>query len=293
MGTSKSGQAVGSDTYVVVERCKHTHVGEYMYEPVPATLHTKPSHNSAHSEMILSGGTVVENAKAKTKAFGRWVEVSEGSWLYAGGNKSKRAGDAIRVGAGEYGPMLARLLSKLPLLNGYRYSRNVCFPPGTNVHPSLIDTSGGLGMDCSSFTWLCLDWLYNRGHIKWYKRHQLIMDPDPFAAIAAAEANGVASEIGGDMPSGHGIFLMQSWHDSAAWKGGHQWLQVQLPDDERGDLLERTGLDSPCLSLEASNNPRHRGQCPSWSDSKPEWRGREVMWAKLKPIDLYGMVQDG
>jgi|TARA_R110000744_G_scaffold283277_3_gene394812 hypothetical protein len=292
MHTSESGQAVGLDTYIVVERAEHTYVGEYLWQPVPATLHASPSHNAKHSDLILGGGTIIDGVKTTKKSKGRWVEVGSDLWLYVGGNKTKRAGDAVKVGEGKYGPMLAMLLAKLPLLDGYGYSRTVCFPPDTNVHPSLTNGISGLGMDCSSLTWLCLDWLYGRGHTNWYKQHQLIQTPNPFAAIAAAEANGVASETGTDMPAGSGIFLMQSWHDSAAWKGGHQWLQIQLPDGERGDLLERAGVDSTCISLEASNNPRHRGQCPSWSDTRPEWRGREVMWAKLKPVDLYGIAQD-
>ena len=101
----------------------------------------------------------------------------------------------------------SRLLARLPSLRGWTYGRAVDLPQSVWA-PDKVSQSGTKQIDCSSFTWACLDWMYKLGGAKQYLAHQLIHTSDPWSAIKATLKHGQADDIGAGLPCREGVYLV-------------------------------------------------------------------------------------
>ena len=256
----------------------------------PLVTLEKPEHDAnPHAE--IKPGTVISDYKTKDKDTDRWIETDQG-WIFVGVTGKGAIKDPAVLQFGKHSHHRNRLMARMPRLRGYRYGRSVDFPASVNA-PSKMTNTGTKQIDCSSFTWCALSWMYDVGGIASYKRHQIIDTPDPWSAIRNAEIMNVASKTGEGAPSGIGIYLVQTWHSPYEFKHGHQLLVF---------IHGRTDHNT----LQASSHPQRADQAPVWLDGSPAWtvyvgnsdreRGYRLpasihaRWAKLKDCDPFGGV---
>ena len=256
-------------------------------KPVPLYADkTKKSEIAGH----VQPGETLPDCEPFAKAGHEWIKVPDQGWIYNGRRAADRTDPAVYF-PGKIATR-ARLLCRLPVLRGYSYGRSADFPESV-IAPPKYTASGSKQIDCSSFTWCAINWIYEAGGLHWYTRHQIIGTPDPWSALKAAQQYLCANEIGDDVPTRDGLYLCQTWHDPAALKRGHQFiLDVK---NEGGTTHHRI--------LQASSHPDAQS-VPTWNYYKPATTvyadpymsrafhpGPSVMrWARLANVDAFGAL---
>ena len=248
-----------------------------------------PTHD-AEPQWQLKPGTVLFDYKTREEDNERWLETEHG-WIYVGVTGKGCIQDPAVLEFGKHNHHRNRLMARLPRLRGYSYGRSVDFPKSVNA-PSKMTNTGTKQIDCSSFTWCVLAWVYGVSSVAAYKRHQIIDTPDPWSAIKNAYDLGVASKVGeGPPPPSPGIYLVQSWLSPDAFSHGHQFL-VFVHGVKDHNVLQ------------ASSHPQRADKAPVWLDGTPAWSvylGREdgkhpfkgsralhYRWARLIDCDPLG-----
>ena len=183
-----------------------------------------------------------------------------------------------------------RLLARLPRLRGYTYGRDVDLPPSVWA-PDKVSNTGTKQIDCSSLTWACLDWIYKLGGPKQYLAHQLIHTSDPWSAIKAAVRHGQADDMGAGLPCYEGLYLVQTWLDPDALKGGHQFIfwSVGARDDRKVAVLEASS--HPRIKSAPTWNKRKKATSvePTYTKPIPEQYDTQYMWARLRGCGPLGL----
>ena len=243
----------------------------------------------------LTPGTVIRDYKPHNiEAAGggeSWIECDAG-FIFVGETGRGCIEDPALLSVGGWRPNLARLRARLPRLRGYTYGRSVAFPESV-IAPAKLKNTGTRQLDCSSFTWCALSWIYNAGsEASWYKAHQLIDTPNPWAAIEAAGRYLCAKKIGQGIPKRDGVFFVQTWNgDPYSMRSGHQFIAVGSSNGQNWQILQ------------ASGHPKAKS-VPTWGyDYKPAvsvYCGQDVkttlsydyaMYAELAETDADGALR--
>tara|TARA_R100000654_G_scaffold27339_2_gene51370 strand:+ start:7922 stop:8494 length:573 start_codon:yes stop_codon:yes gene_type:complete len=155
-----------------------------------------------------------------------------------------------------------RILSYLPVWEGYTYGHKVDYPPDIPGVPSTLIRSGTREIDCSSFTYGLLAQVYPKAGWSFtrYKQWQMWSREDLWGPLTTATDMGITTK-----GTGNGWYLYQKWDER--WKRGHSFLALK-----RGQNL---------LVLEA--NLRRNEDGVVWRDIGPAvnilpsiWSGTEA-----------------
>jgi hypothetical protein len=240
----------------------------------------------------VEAGAVLDGFKVHTKAGHEWIELPDQGVLYVGKRKVGEWDDPAVKYPGKVAT-LTRLLARLPRLRGYKYGRDADFPSSLFAAPPRHIDTGTKELDCSSFTWCVLNWIYDCGGLHWYMKHQIIGTPDPWSALKYAKRYLVVTEIGEGVPHHTGLYLCQAWRQPDAMRGGHQFI-LQIDRSLEG-VRHRV--------IQASSHPQAEG-VPTWNYYElaanpyaPAFVDRdyfpgpgEMRWGRLADVDAWGAL---
>ena len=155
-----------------------------------------------------------------------------------------------------------RILSCLPVWEGYTYGHKVDYPPDIPGVPSTLIRSGTREIDCSSFTYGLLaqvypkaDWSFAR-----YKQWQMWSREDLWGPLTTAADMGLTTK-----GTGNGWYLYQKWDER--WKRGHSFLALK-----RGQNL----LVLEATLLRDMDGVVWRNIEPATSTMPSKWSGTEA-----------------